>query len=62
MLPTMATVEGIEPPLRVLETPALPLRHTVIIGADSQARTGDILLGKQTFYQLNYIRITSKQQ
>jgi hypothetical protein len=27
----MATVEGIEPPLRVLETPALPLRHTVIL-------------------------------
>ena len=27
------------------------------IGADSQARTGDILLGKQTFYQLNYIRM-----
>ena len=52
-----ASVEGIEPPLRVLETPALPLRHTeIILGADSQARTGDILLGKQTFYQLNYIR------
>ena len=36
-------------------------RTTIILhrntGADSQARTGDILLGKQTFYQLNYIRI-----
>jgi hypothetical protein len=52
----MATVEGIEPPLAVLETAALPLYYTVILGADSQARTGDILLGKQTFYQLNYIR------
>ena len=46
----MATVKGIEPLLRVLETPALPLRHTVILGADSQIRTDDIFLGKETFY------------
>ena len=44
MLSTMATVEGIEPPLRVLETPALPLRHTVIPGADNQIRTDTLSL------------------
>ena len=53
----LATVEGIEPPLRVLETPALPLRHTVKPGAGDQVRTDDILLGRQTLYQLSYTRI-----
>ena len=29
----------------------------MILGADDRIRTDDILLGKQTFYQLNYVRI-----
>ena len=28
-----------------------------LIGAGNETRTRDILLGKQTFYQLNYTRI-----
>jgi hypothetical protein len=43
-------VEGIEPPLRVLETPALPLRHTEIPGADNQIRTDDLHVGNVSHY------------
>ena len=53
----MATVEGIEPPLTDLETAALPLRYTVILGAGEETRTLDINLGKVALYQLSYSRI-----
>ena len=59
---------GIEPMMRVLQTLALPLGHvavkTKLISlavsalkkAGDEARTHDLLLGKETFYQLNYTR------
>ena len=50
MLSTMATVEGIEPPLAVLETAVLPLYYTVIPGADSQIRTDDLNVGNVSHY------------
>lgn len=34
--------------------------HPALFGADKEVRTPDILLGKQTFYRLNYIRIFSR--
>ena len=59
---------GFEPMMRVLQTLALPLGHvavkTKLISlpvsalneAGDEARTHDLLLGKETFYQLNYTR------
>ncbi len=46
-----ATV-GIEPTIRVLQTPALPLGHVAILDvrAGDGIRTHDLLLGKETFY------------
>ncbi len=55
-----------EPTIRVLQTLALPLGHVAIlviktaISGGSRAgdgtRTHDLLLGKETFYQLNHAR------
>jgi hypothetical protein len=44
--------------MRVLQTLALPLGHVAEgkIRAGDGARTHDLLLGKETFYQLNYTR------
>lgn len=58
---------GFEPMLRVLQTLALPLGH-VASGAGGKppclnnragdgTRTRDLLLGKETFYQLNHARM-----
>ena len=49
----LAPVDGIEPPLRVLETPVLPLHHTGS-GCPSRTRTCDIVINSHPFYQLNY--------
>ncbi len=50
---------GFEPMIRVLQTLALPLGHVAVIKrAGDGTRTHDLLLGKETFYQLNYTRIT----
>ena len=61
---------GFEPMMRVLQTLALPLGHvavkTKLISlavsalkkAGDEARTHDLLLGKETFYQLNYTRVS----
>jgi hypothetical protein len=52
---------GFEPMIRVLQTLALPLGH--VAGRKTRAgdgtRTHDLLLGKETFYQLNYTRISN---
>jgi hypothetical protein len=47
------------PPHERLEcsSPALEHSGTLKNGAADRIRTGDILLGKQVFYQLNYSRI-----
>jgi hypothetical protein len=44
--------------IRVLQTLALPLGHDAmqINRAGGGIRTHDLLLGKETFYQLNYAR------
>lgn len=56
-----------EPMMRVLQTLALPLGHVALKKTDiaislfragDEARTHDLLLGKETFYQLNYTRKT----
>ncbi len=64
---------GFEPMMRVLQTLALPLGHvavkTKLISlavsalkkAGDEARTHDLLLGKETFYQLNYTRTVYSQ-
>ena len=64
---------GFEPMMRVLQTLALPLGHvavkTKLISlavsalkkAGDEARTHDLLLGKETFYQLNYTRRFNSQ-
>ena len=54
----MAGHRGIEPLLLDLESNVLPLT-LMTCGASEEARTLDLLLGKQTFYQLNYTRIGS---
>ena len=54
----MAGHRGIEPLLLDLESNVLPLT-LMTYGASEEARTLDLLLGKQTFYQLNYTRIGS---
>ena len=50
---------GFEPVMRVLQTLALPLGHDA--GEKTRAgdgiRTHDLLLGKETFYQLNHARV-----
>ena len=51
----MAGHRGIEPLLLDLESNVLPLT-LMTYGASEEARTLDLLLGKQTFYQLNYTR------
>ena len=64
---------GFEPMMRVLQTLSLPLGHvavkTKLISlavsalkkAGDEARTHDLLLGKETFYQLNYTRTVYSQ-
>ncbi len=44
--------------MRVLQTLALPLGHVAkrMSRAGDGARTHDLLLGKEAFYQLNYTR------
>ena len=54
----MAGHRGIEPLLLDLESNVLPLT-LMTCGASEEARTLDLLLGKQMFYQLNYTRIGS---
>ncbi len=47
--------------MRVLQTLALPTwprRRDVVFRAGNGIRTRDLLLGKETFYQLNHARIT----
>ena len=46
--------------IRVLQTLALPLGHDamVINRAGDGTRTHDLLLGKETFYRLNYTRVS----
>lgn len=41
--------------MRVLQTLALPLGYVALKAGDG-IRTHDLLLGKETFYQLNYTR------
>ena len=60
---------GFEPMLRVLQTLALPLGHVAVESgagdniphkktrAGDGTRTRDLLLGKETFYQLNHARM-----
>ena len=60
---------GFEPMIRLLQSLALPLGHVAIRlkngyefvitrgeRAGDRARTDDLFLGKETFYQLNYAR------
>ena len=41
----------------VLQTRALPLGYVAIFGADDEARTRYLNLGKVALYQMSYIRI-----
>ena len=43
--------------IRVLQTRALPLGYVAIYGADDEARTRYLHLGKVALYQMSYIRI-----
>ena len=43
--------------IRVLQTRALPLGYVAINGADDEARTRYLHLGKVALYQMSYIRI-----
>ena len=43
--------------IRVLQTLALPLGYDAIIGANDEARTRYLHLGKVALYQMSYIRI-----
>ena len=63
------------PRIGALQAPALPLGHVAMspkqtggrtkgrqsIQAGDRTRTGDLLLGKETFYQLNYARARALQ-
>ena len=55
----MAGHRGIEPLLLDLESNVLPLT-LMTCGASEEARTLDLLLGKQMFYQLNYTRMAPR--
>ncbi len=43
--------------ITVLQTVALPLGYGTIYGADDEARTRYLHLGKVALYQMSYIRI-----
>ena len=55
---------GFEPMIRVLQTLAFPLGHVATMKSKKRAgdgtRTHDLLLGKETFYQLNHARINTR--
>ena len=49
-------VVGIEPTLPAWKAGVLPIYDTRIVGAEDEARTRDIHLGKVALYQLSYSR------
>ncbi len=46
--------------ITVLQTVALPLGYGTVYGADDEARTRYLHLGKVALYQMSYIRIFLK--
>ena len=49
----MEAPPGFEPGIRVLQTHALPLGYSAEIGADYEARTRYLHLGKVALYQMS---------
>ena len=52
----MERVVGIEPTFPAWKAGVLPIYDTRIVGAEDEARTRDIHLGKVALYQLSYSR------